>query len=342
MYESRSRRPAAGPAPRAPPRSFGASSAPPFVPFKVVREPASVRACTGLRTAAPPARHRGDRTRTRLDVEVITVATILPWLGLERFELKLNSMGGPMPPLLELLAGVLAERAGELCDEPGSASGPIRCASSTARSPSAARRRRRAPAHGPPLRPCAAHFARVRQGLEASTVAYVLDHRLVRGSTTPRTTFEFARALESARTASAAAAAMTASSRCWRRPDARTASDRIERVLGLRRRERVRVRTGAPRRLRDRRHRGDGRGAEARDLTSSCAGRDLADRPSGAVHEVPDEAADRPGRASPHRRPEELSAARHLRPLRGPVSSTQWAVTSGCCGHRELAAYQAT
>ena len=40
---------------------------------------------------------------------------------------------------------------------------------------------------------CAAHFARVRAGLDALGVAYVIDHRLVRGfDYYTRTTFEFA------------------------------------------------------------------------------------------------------------------------------------------------------
>ena len=41
--------------------------------------------------------------------------------------------------------------------------------------------------------PAAAHFARVRAGLDSLDVAYVIDHRLVRGfDYYTRTTFEFA------------------------------------------------------------------------------------------------------------------------------------------------------
>ena len=41
--------------------------------------------------------------------------------------------------------------------------------------------------------PCAAHFARVRAGLESLGIAYTIDHRLVRGfDYYTRTTFEFA------------------------------------------------------------------------------------------------------------------------------------------------------
>jgi histidyl-tRNA synthetase len=48
--------------------------------------------------------------------------------------------------------------------------------------------------------PCAAHFARVRDGLDMLGVPYVIDHRLVRGfDYYTRTTFEFAaRALDAA------------------------------------------------------------------------------------------------------------------------------------------------
>ena len=73
---------------------------------------------------------------------------------------------------------------------------------------------------------CAAHFARVRAGLDALGVAYTIDHRLVRGfDYYTRTTFEFAPGASTPRrTASAAAAATTAWSRCSAAPRRRASA----------------------------------------------------------------------------------------------------------------------
>ena len=136
-------------------------------------------------------------TDADLDVEVISLADgFFRSLGLRQFTLSINSMGDDTcrPTYVELLAGMLAERQDELCDEHAErwVLNPLRvldCKSAACQAVTA-----QAPALVDHLcEPCAAHFARVRQGLESLGVPYVLDHRLVRGfDYYTRTTFEFA------------------------------------------------------------------------------------------------------------------------------------------------------
>ncbi len=136
-------------------------------------------------------------TDADLDVEVISLADgFFGSLGLRQFTLSINSMGDDTcrPTYVELLAGMLAERQDELCDEHAErwALNPLRvldCKSAACQAVTA-----QAPALVDHLcGPCAAHFARVRQGLESLGIPYVLDHRLVRGfDYYTRTTFEFA------------------------------------------------------------------------------------------------------------------------------------------------------
>jgi histidyl-tRNA synthetase len=132
-----------------------------------------------------------------LDVEVVALAhDFYRRLGLEQFTLKLNSMGDGAcrPAYIELLRGVLSERRDQLCDEHRQRldANPLRvldCKREACRE---------ATADVPRLvdqlcEDCAAHFDRVRRGLDALAVPYVLDHRLVRGfDYYTRTTFEFA------------------------------------------------------------------------------------------------------------------------------------------------------
>ena len=76
----------------------------------------------------------------------------------------------------------------------GPATWRTRCGCSTARRPSAGPPPRTPPASSTTCAiACAAHFARVRAGLESLGVDYTIDHRLVRGfDYYTRTTFEFA------------------------------------------------------------------------------------------------------------------------------------------------------
>ncbi len=139
-----------------------------------------------------------------LDVEVVALADgFFRSLGLAAFDLRLNSMGDDTcrPGYLELLTGYLSERRDQLCDEHRERleANPLRaldCKRDACRDATAG-----APAFVDHLcDECAAHFARVRAGLDALGVAYELDHRLVRGfDYYTRTTFEFAStALEAA------------------------------------------------------------------------------------------------------------------------------------------------
>jgi histidyl-tRNA synthetase len=139
-----------------------------------------------------------------LDVEVIGLADgFFRSLGLAEFTLHLNSMGDDAcrPGYLALLTEYLSERRDQLCDEHRDRLevNPLRaldCKRPACRAATAG-----APAFVDHLcEPCTAHFARVREGLEAQHVPYELDHRLVRGfDYYTRTTFEFASdALESA------------------------------------------------------------------------------------------------------------------------------------------------
>jgi histidyl-tRNA synthetase len=139
-----------------------------------------------------------------LDVEVVALADgFFRSLGLADFVLRLNSMGDDTcrPGYLALLTDYLAERRHLMCDEHRERfeANPLRvldCKRDGCREATAG-----APAFVDHLcDACAAHFARVRDGLAVLGVPYELDHRLVRGfDYYTRTTFEFAStALESA------------------------------------------------------------------------------------------------------------------------------------------------
>ncbi|HEX7277386.1 MAG TPA: histidine--tRNA ligase [Acidimicrobiales bacterium] len=140
-----------------------------------------------------------------LDVEVVALAwSVCAALGLTRVTLLLNSLGDDAcrPPYLAALTAFLA--AGELCDEHAGTyeKNPLRvldCKREACRA---------ATEDAPRLvdllcEPCAAHFARVKAGLESLGVAYTLQPRLVRGlDYYTRTTFELAaEALDSAQNA---------------------------------------------------------------------------------------------------------------------------------------------
>ena len=139
-----------------------------------------------------------------LDVEVVALADgFFRSLGLTAFGLCINSMGDDIcrPAYLDLLTDYLSERRDQLCDEHRARleANPLRaldCKRDACRDAT-----RDAPGFADHLcDDCAAHFARVRQGLDAVGVAFEIDHRLVRGfDYYTRTTFEFAStALESA------------------------------------------------------------------------------------------------------------------------------------------------
>ena len=139
-----------------------------------------------------------------LDVEVIGLADgFFRSLGLSEFTLRINSMGDDTcrPAYLALLTGYLAARRDQLCDEHRD-----RLEVNPLRALDCKRDACRAATDGAPgfadhlCEPCAAHFARVREGLAARGIPAVLDPRLVRGfDYYTRTTFEFASdALESA------------------------------------------------------------------------------------------------------------------------------------------------
>jgi histidyl-tRNA synthetase len=132
-----------------------------------------------------------------LDVEVVSLAhDFFAGLGLRAVTLKLNSMGDGTckPGYVALLAAYVAERADQLCPAHRARhlENPLRvldCKTEECRAATAD-----APHFLDHLcEPCATHFARVREGLEALGVAYSIDHRLVRGfDYYTRTTFEFA------------------------------------------------------------------------------------------------------------------------------------------------------
>lgn len=139
-----------------------------------------------------------------LDVEVIALAGgLYDALGLSRVELRLGSMGDAacQPGYAEALVRSLDGVADQLCDEhrPRYRANPLRvldckreeCRKATAGAPRLLDRL---------CEDCATHFARVCKGLDRLGVAYVVDHRLVRGfDYYTRTTFEFVGlALESA------------------------------------------------------------------------------------------------------------------------------------------------
>jgi histidyl-tRNA synthetase len=142
-----------------------------------------------------------------LDVEVITLlGGFLADLGLRRVTLRLNSLGDATcrPGYRERLAAYLTSRRAELCEEHRDRIGanPLRvldCKRDACRAVGA-----EAPRMLDELcAACGAHFARVRAGLDALGVAYVIDTSLVRGlDYYTRTTFEFAAdALEAAQNA---------------------------------------------------------------------------------------------------------------------------------------------
>jgi histidyl-tRNA synthetase len=139
-----------------------------------------------------------------LDVEIIWLAAkYLASLGLARIKLSINSIGDEncRPAYLELLVAALSARRDELCDEHRGKieANPLRifdCKRPECQAVSAAM-----PHIADHLcDDCAAHFARVREGLEALGVDYERNDLLVRGlDYYTRTTFEFAaEALESA------------------------------------------------------------------------------------------------------------------------------------------------
>jgi histidyl-tRNA synthetase len=132
-----------------------------------------------------------------LDVEVIALlAGFYAEIGLRRVTLRLNSLGDSTcrPVYRAELEAFLAARAGQLCDEHGERfrDNPLRvldckrpeCLAATQDAPFPVDRLCEA---------CAAHFARVQEGLIALGVRFSLDKRLVRGlDYYTRTTFEFA------------------------------------------------------------------------------------------------------------------------------------------------------
>ncbi|HEX2273650.1 MAG TPA: histidine--tRNA ligase [Acidimicrobiales bacterium] len=139
-----------------------------------------------------------------LDVEVVALAwSVIADLGLQRVELLLNSLGDAVcrPGYLDALGRFLEGRRDQLCDDHRArlAENPLRvldckreaCRTATADAP-------RMVDHL--CEPCRAHFARVRQGLDALGVPWRLEPRLVRGlDYYTRTAFELvAAALETA------------------------------------------------------------------------------------------------------------------------------------------------
>jgi histidyl-tRNA synthetase len=132
-----------------------------------------------------------------LDVEVIWVAhAFFAGLGLTDYSLHVGSMGDAKcrPAYLEQLTAYLAAHEAELCDEHRE-----RYRANPMRVLDCKRPECRAVVKGAPklldqLCPeCAAHFARVQEGLSALGIAFELDAGLVRGfDYYTRTLFEFA------------------------------------------------------------------------------------------------------------------------------------------------------
>ena len=131
-----------------------------------------------------------------LDVEVVSLAhDFFAGLGLRQVTLKLHSMGDGTckPGYVALLGAFLSERADRLCPAHRARhlENPLRvldCKTAECRAAT-----EDAPHFLDHLcDPCAAHFTRVRAGLDALDVGYEIDHRLVRGfDYYTRTTFEF-------------------------------------------------------------------------------------------------------------------------------------------------------
>jgi histidyl-tRNA synthetase len=136
-------------------------------------------------------------TDADLDAEVISLAhQFFSGLGLRRFALKVHSMGDGTcrPGYVALLGEFLAARRADLCEphQARYAENPLRvldcktpqCVAATADAPHFVDHL---------CEPCTEHFARVRADLDALSVPYSIDHRLVRGfDYYTRTTFEFA------------------------------------------------------------------------------------------------------------------------------------------------------
>jgi histidyl-tRNA synthetase len=142
-----------------------------------------------------------------LDVEVIWVAhAFFTTLGLTDYSLRIGSMGDPTcrPPYLVELRAFLEEHHDQLCDDHRERfrANPMRvfdckrpeCRAVTAAAPKLVDRL---------CEECAAHFARVQEGLSSLGIDFEIDRRLVRGfDYYTRTTFEFASgAIEAAQNA---------------------------------------------------------------------------------------------------------------------------------------------
>jgi histidyl-tRNA synthetase len=132
-----------------------------------------------------------------LDVEVISLAhDFFAALGLRAITLKVHSMGDDTcrPGYVALLGSFLAERADRLCPAHRARhlENPLRVLD--CKTPECRDATEDAPRFLDHLcDPCAAHFERVRAGLDVLGISAVIDHRLVRGfDYYTRTTFEFA------------------------------------------------------------------------------------------------------------------------------------------------------
>jgi histidyl-tRNA synthetase len=132
-----------------------------------------------------------------LDVEAISLAfEFIAGLGLHQVTLKLHSMGDGTcrPGYVELLREFMSDRRSRLClpHQARYDQNPLRVLD--CKTPECEDATEGAPRFVDNLcDPCTAHFARVRSGLDALDVPYVIDHRLVRGfDYYTRTTFEFA------------------------------------------------------------------------------------------------------------------------------------------------------
>jgi histidyl-tRNA synthetase len=131
-----------------------------------------------------------------LDAEVIGVlATLYRELGLAGLELRLNSMGcaACRPAYSGALRGFLSDHSEELCGECRERAklNPLRVFD--CKVPGCKQLLEGAPRLSDHLcTPCDEHYSRVRHLLEVQDIAFVQDHRLVRGMDYyTRTTFEF-------------------------------------------------------------------------------------------------------------------------------------------------------